>query len=104
MRRSDVVEAGEDENAAMPIPDFQSLMLPVLRQLGLHRRTTTELVEAMAEEHRLAEEERRALLPSGRQTVIANRRHWALSYLNRAGLITRVACQIPSQEPAGSIA
>ncbi len=75
----------------MPIPDFQSLMLPVLRQLGLHRRTTTELVEAMAEEHRLAEEERRALLPSGRQTVMANRTHWALAYLNKAGLITRVA-------------
>ena len=45
----------------------------------------------MAEEHRLAEEERRALLPSGRQTVMANRTHWALAYLNKAGLITRVA-------------
>ena len=75
----------------MAIPDFQSLMLPVLRRLGPQRRTTAELVEAMAEEHRLTEEERQALLPSGRQTVIANRTHWALSFLNRAGLITRVA-------------
>ena len=38
----------------------------------------------------LDEQERRTLLPSGRQTIIANRTHWALASLNKAGLITRV--------------
>ncbi len=75
----------------MPIPDFQSLMLPVLRRLAQRRWATAELVEAMAEEHRFDEQERRALLPSGRQTVMANRTHWALAYLNKAGLIISVA-------------
>jgi restriction system protein len=49
-----------------------------------------ELVEAMSQEHCLTVDERRALLPSGRQTTIANRAHWAVAYLNRAGLIARV--------------
>jgi len=45
----------------------------------------------MAEEHGLSEDESRTLLPSGRQTTIANRTHWALAYLNKAGLITRIS-------------
>lgn len=75
----------------MSIPDFQSLMLPVLRQLSERRWATTELVEAMADEHELDEIKRSARLPSGRQTIIANRTHWALAHLNKAGLITRVS-------------
>ena len=49
-----------------------------------------ELVEAMSQEYCLTDDERRTLLPSGRQTRIANRTHWAVAYLNRAGLITRI--------------
>ncbi len=75
----------------MSIPDFQSLMLPVLRRLSERRWSSADLVNAMADEHGLSEEERRALLPSGRQTTIANRTYWALVYLSRAQLIVRVA-------------
>lgn len=75
----------------MAIPDFQSLMLPVLRRLAKRGEATAELIEAMAEEHGLSVEERSSRLPSGQQTTFANRTHWALAYLNRAGLITRVA-------------
>ena len=75
----------------MAIPDFQSLMLPVLRRLAGRCWTTTELIDAMADEHGLDEADRAALLPSGRQRIIANRTHWALAYLHRAGLVTRVA-------------
>lgn len=74
----------------MSIPDFQSLMLPALRRLSERRWTTAELVEALADEHSLDNAERIARLPSGRQTIIANRIHWALVHLNKADLITRV--------------
>jgi restriction system protein len=75
----------------MPIPDFQTLMLPLLRRLCEAQTTSPDLIEAMAQAFGLSEAERAQLLPSGRQPVIANRVHWALSYLGRAGLIDRVS-------------
>lgn len=87
----------------MAIPDFQSLMLPVLRRLGERQWGTAELVAAMADEHGLNDQERKALLPSGRQLTIANRTHWALAYLNKAGLITRVARGMYEAAPEGAL-
>jgi restriction system protein len=75
----------------MAIPDFQTLMLPVLTRLAREQTSTPELVASMAEHFGLTDAERAALLPSGRQTIFANRVHWALSYLGRAGLLDRVA-------------
>lgn len=75
----------------MAIPDFQTLMLPVLRTLLPGPQTTSSIVSAMADAFNLTEEERAQLLPSGRQATIANRTHWALAYLTRAGLLDRVA-------------
>ena len=75
----------------MAIPDFQSLMLPVLRRLAERQWSTSELTTALSDEYSLTPDERRQLLPSGTQTTIANRVHWALAYLNRAALISRVA-------------
>lgn len=74
----------------MPIPDFQTLMLPVLKRLAAQRMANAELLPLMSDEFQLDAEERARLLPSGKQKVIANRVYWALSYLGRAGLITRV--------------
>lgn len=45
----------------------------------------------MADEHGLSADERSFLLPSGRQTTIANRTYWAVVFLNKAQLITRIA-------------
>lgn len=73
----------------MPIPDFQSIMRPVLNAvadgtaLGL-----SALRERIADEFQLSEEERHERLPSGRQTVINNRVGWARTYLNKAGLLS----------------
>lgn len=75
----------------MPIPDFQTLMLPVLDQLARGQMPTTPLIAAMADRFQLSDHERQQLLPSGRQAVFANRVHWALSYLGRAGLTDRIA-------------
>ncbi len=66
-------------------------MLPVLRRAAERRWATTELIEALAGEFGLGEAERRAMLPSGRQTTMANRIYWAVAHLHKAQVITRVA-------------
>lgn len=71
----------------MAIPDFQSLMLPVLRKSMNGEISIQRVVEELADELGLSEDERAELLPSGRQTTFANRAHWAKSYLGKAGLI-----------------
>ena len=50
----------------MPIPDFQSLMLPRLKHLADSQdHTNQETVDALAEVFQLTEAERHQLLPSG---------------------------------------
>lgn len=72
----------------MPVPDFQTLMLPALRVLGqTSPRTTSEVRQALSSEFALNEQDLAELLPSGRQTTFANRVAWAYSYLKQAGLI-----------------
>lgn len=46
-----------------------------------------DAVEQLADKLRLTPEERAELLPSGKQTLFANRVHWAKTYLGKAGLI-----------------
>ncbi|MFZ2499268.1 restriction endonuclease [Methanosarcina sp.] len=72
----------------MVIPDYQSLMLPLLKYAGdgkEHR--IRDAVEKLAEEFRLSEEERKELLPSGQQAVFKNRVGWASTYLKKAELL-----------------
>ena len=71
----------------MPIPDFQSLMLPVLEASAAGEVKIGNVVHQMADRFDLTTEERHHLLPSGTQTIIANRTHWAKSYLAHAGLV-----------------
>ena len=71
----------------MSIPDFQTLMLPVLKLSAEKEWRISEAVERLAEEFHLLQEERATLLPSGRQTTFANRVGWAKSYLVKAGLL-----------------
>lgn len=72
----------------MAIPDFQSLMLPLLTYLaGDTERTNQETLDELAASSNLSDDERTQLLPSGRPTVFRNRVAWAKSYLVRAGLI-----------------
>jgi restriction system protein len=59
------------------IPDYQSLMRPVLTAAASGPRKIGDVVEEIADHLGLSEEERNLLLPSGKQTVIANRVHWA---------------------------
>ncbi len=73
----------------MAIPDYQTLMLPVLRLASEGEIVTRNAVPRLADEFGLSEEERSRLLPSGKQTVITNRVHWAVTYLVKAGLLHR---------------
>jgi restriction system protein len=72
----------------MPIPDFQTLMLPLL-QLASDRQEhqLRTAIETLADEFSLTNEERNEVLPSGSQAVFANRVGWARTYLKQAGLI-----------------
>jgi restriction system protein len=73
----------------MPIPDFQTVMLPVLRLADSGEVRASEAIDRVADEFQLTPEERSELLPSGRQAKIANRVHWAVTYLVKAGLLDR---------------
>ena len=71
----------------MPIPDYQSLMLPVLECSSNGEARIGAVVEKLADGLGLSIDERSELLPSGRQAIFSNRVHWAKSYLSKAGLI-----------------
>lgn len=71
----------------MSIPDYQSLMLPVL-EVASKGETSVPLAEAdIAARFGLSNEEREQMLPSGKQRVLHNRIHWAKFYLTKAGLL-----------------
>lgn len=72
------------------IPDYQTLMRPVLAFLADGEvRATREVKEAMADAFSLTAEERAELLSSGRQRVIDSRAGWAITYLTQAGLVSK---------------
>jgi restriction system protein len=71
----------------MTIPDYQSLMLPVLVAAADGEVRVGAVVEQLAEKIGLSDEEKAQLLPSGRQTLFANRVHWAKTYMAQAGLV-----------------
>lgn len=73
----------------MAIPDFQTVMRPVLSTVadGVPL-ALSELHALIADNFQLTEAERQERLPSGRQTVIKNRVGWARTYLNKAGLLS----------------
>ena len=62
----------------MAIPDFQSLMLPLLRLASDGKEhSTSEWRESLAIQFKLTEDERKELLPSGTQSLFTNRIAWA---------------------------
>lgn len=71
----------------MAIPDYQSLMLPVILESLNGEMRVSDVVVSLSDKLGLSLGERSQLLPSGAQTVFANRVHWAKTYLGKAGLI-----------------
>jgi restriction system protein len=72
------------------IPDYQSLMRPVLECARNGPRKISDVVEEISGNLALSVEERQQMLPSGKQTTIANRIHWARSYMKQAGLVRNI--------------
>ncbi len=70
------------------IPDYQSLMLPILRFVedGKEHRIG-DVIEPLGKKFALSAEEMAEMLPSGRQQVFNNRVHWAKTYLAQAKLL-----------------
>lgn len=72
----------------MAIPDFQTLMLPLLKAAADgQEHNLGEITESLATQFQLNEEERNEMLPSGLQTRFDNRVGWARTDLRMAGLL-----------------
>jgi restriction system protein len=72
----------------MPIPDFQSLMRPLLQHYADGKEhANQETLDTLAGLLQLTAAERVQLLPSGKQALFTNRVAWAKSHLKQAGLI-----------------
>jgi restriction system protein len=72
----------------MAIPDYQSIMLPLLQfARDGEEHSLRETIEALADDFELTDAERTELLPSGQQATFDNRVGWARTYLKKAGLL-----------------
>jgi len=72
----------------MAIPDFQSIMLPLLTFAGDgQEKNGRDAIEALANTFGLTPEERKELIPSGGQRRFDNRMNWARTYLQKAHLL-----------------
>ena len=86
----------------MPVPDFQSLMLPALKAFaGGGEPTLGQVREQVAAAAGLSADDVREMLPRGRQTVFVNRVSWAVIYMARAGLLRRVRRGLYQLTPEG---
>lgn len=71
----------------MAIPDYQTLMLPVLEIAAESETHVGVAAERIADKLGLSDAEREEMLPSGKQRLLHNRIHWAKFYMSKAGLV-----------------
>lgn len=94
----------------MPIPDYQSIMLPLLQYADDNKEhSLRESIDTLVKAFNLTEQEKRQLLPSGQQPIFDNRVGWARTYMKKAGLlkstrrgyfkITQRGTEVLSQKP-----
>ena len=70
------------------VPDYQSLMLPLMRLTSDgQEHTAGQAVDSLAEQLSLTPQDRQELLPSGTQAKFNNRVAWARFHLIKAGLL-----------------
>lgn len=86
----------------MAIPDFQTIMLPLLESLSDgDEHSLMEIRDRLADNFSLTPEEREQLLPSGNQAIFENRVGWARTYLKNAGLLRYVRRAVFQITPRG---
>lgn len=71
----------------MPVPDYQSLMLPVLKEAAAGEVRISDVVDVLGKKLGLTDDDLAETLPSGKQSTFSNRVHWAKTYLKQAGLV-----------------
>jgi len=72
----------------MAVPDFQTIMLPLLHFYGDGKEhSIQEAVDELAKIFELSDEDLKKLLPSGKRTTFYNRVGWARTYLAKSGLL-----------------
>ena len=70
------------------IPDYQSLMLPVLQYVSNGQEyRMLDVIDGLAKFFKLSDEELASLIPSGQTPLFSNRVHWAKTYLKKSGLL-----------------
>jgi len=75
----------------MAIPDYQTIMLPLLKFVSTaEERSLRESINFLLDEFELSEEERKEMLPSGKQRIFDNRVAWAVTYIRKACLIETI--------------
>lgn len=85
----------------MAIPDYQSLMLPLLQLAAEGETSVPQAADILAGRLHLTPEEREEMLPSRRMRVLHNRIHWAKYYMEKAGLLDRVRRGVVVAAPPG---
>ncbi len=86
----------------MAIPDYQSVMLPLLRLAADgQEHALRDATERMADAFKLSDAEKAEMLPSGSARVIASRVGWARTYLKQAGLLETPRRGVLRITPAG---
>ena len=72
------------------IPDFQTLMRPVLVAIqGDEPKSTGQIRDTVATALNVSDEDRQVMLPSGKQALYTNRVAWAITHMTQAGLLNR---------------
>ena len=72
----------------MAVPEFQSFMLPVLQLFSDNNiHNTNECMKAAIDCFKLDENDIKLTVPSGKQTLVANRVYWSLTYLKKSMLL-----------------
>ncbi len=95
----------------MEVPDYQALMLPLLKALSDRKEHRfRDLVSQLEQELAIPEAKRLELVPSGTTRLVYNRIAWARTYLGHAGLlkaparciitITDEGCRLLAENPA----
>jgi len=69
------------------IPDFQILMLPVLKCIAEGEIAFRDLSAKLAQKFKLSEDEKNRKLPSGNDRVFDNRIRWVIFHMKNAGLL-----------------
>lgn len=69
------------------LPKYEELMLPILRMIGEGKQSIADCLPGLQKQFSLSDTQMEMLLPSGTQSYVSNRAHWARNYMMHAGLV-----------------